>query len=132
MVMTNETPKDTEMEEAKEKENLDTPEASSDIAADNNQVSKDSEAQMDYDWSNNNLLGEENELSKNARDFLGVQNGVSVKVTNAAALANTRLAPARLDECQLQPPKPAVIAANIAQGRVDRGRTKGGDLDTTQ
>lgn len=51
---------------------------------------------MEYDWSNNDLLGEQD-----ACDFLGVQKGVPVNVTNAAALANTRSAPARLGKRQM-------------------------------
>jgi hypothetical protein len=98
------------MKEAQEKGNSGIPEASSGNATDNNlagKASKESETQMDYD-----LLGEEDELNQAASDFLGVQKGVPVKVTNAAALANTRSVPARLGQRQLQPPRPAVIAAN--------------------
>jgi hypothetical protein len=45
------------------------------------------EAQMMEDFSNDDLLGEENELSDVAYTFLGVQKGNSVEVRNAAILA---------------------------------------------
>jgi hypothetical protein len=50
------------------------------------------EAQMDYDWSNDDLLGEETELSESARNFVGVQKEEQVNVRNAATLASTRSA----------------------------------------
>jgi hypothetical protein len=130
----NGTPKDTEMKEAQEKGNSSIPEASSGNAIDNNLAEKacnELEAQMDYDWSND-LLGEEDELNEAARDFLGVQKGVSVKVTNAAALANTRSVPARLGQRQLQTPRATVIATNTLQVCVDRSSAKGGDLSPAQ
>jgi hypothetical protein len=123
------------MKEVQEKGNSGIPEASNGNATDNNlagKASKESEAQMDYDWSNDDLLGEEDELNQAASDFLGVQKGVLVKVTNAAALANIGSAPARLGQRQLQPLRPAVIAANTPQVCVDRGSTKDGDLGPAQ
>ena len=50
------------------------------------------EAQMDLDFSNDDLLGEENDLSDAAYDFLGVQKGNSVNVRNAATLTASALA----------------------------------------
>jgi hypothetical protein len=123
------SPKDTEMEEAKEKENLSMPEASNDRAMDNNQVSKDSEAQMDFDWSNDVSLGKEYELTQAARELVGVPNGVPVKVTNATVLGNASSALARLGN-KLQRTRPAVSATNSTQDSI--GSSKGGNLGSAQ
>jgi hypothetical protein len=53
------------------------------------------------DFSNDDLLGEENDLSDATYDFLGVQKGNLVNVRNAATL--TASAPARFT---LQPTRP--------------------------
>ena len=70
------------------------------------------EAQMDMDFSNDDLLGEENELCDAAYNFLGVQKGNSVNVRNAATL--TALAPARFSSQHTRPggkPVSSVLAA---------------------
>jgi len=59
------------------------------------------EAQMDIDFSEDDLLGEENEISEVARDFVGVKMGHSVNVRSAASPAasssfGTSSVPARL------------------------------------
>ena len=41
------------------------------------------DAQMDIDLSEDDLLGEENDLSEAARDFVGVKKGHSVEVRTA-------------------------------------------------
>jgi hypothetical protein len=63
---------------------------------------KASEAQMDMDLSEDDLLGKENEVSDAARDFVGVKKGHSVSVT-AASLTHLgpSSAPARLPQQQL-------------------------------
>jgi hypothetical protein len=50
------------------------------------------EAQMMEDFSNDDLLDEENELSDATYTFLGVRKGNSVEVRNAATLAASALA----------------------------------------
>ena len=61
---------------------------------------KDPEAQMDIDLSEDDLLGEENEVSEAARDFIGVKKGHSVNVRTAASLTllGSSSAPARLPQ----------------------------------
>jgi hypothetical protein len=67
--------KDTEMKEAQNNEGNVVPDAS--VGATNNTLSRNDakapEAQMEYDWSNDDLLGEENDLSESARNFVGIQ-----------------------------------------------------------
>jgi hypothetical protein len=68
--------KDTEMKEAQNSGAA--PNAYVGSAGKNTSFRSDAKApkaQMDYDWSNDDLLGEENDLSEVARDFLGVQEG---------------------------------------------------------
>ena len=84
--------KDTEMKEAQNNGGTVLPDASVGNAANNNSTVKEAKApetQMDYYWSNDDLLGEEIELSESARNFLGVQKGEPVNVRNAATLATT-------------------------------------------
>jgi hypothetical protein len=68
--------KGTEMKEAQN--NGAAPDANVSSAKNNISSKNDAktlEAQMDYDWSNDDLLGEEDELSESACNFLGVQEG---------------------------------------------------------
>jgi hypothetical protein len=60
------------MKEAQDNGNTVIPEANFGNAVNNNLSGKESKApkaQMDYDWSNDDLLGEENELSEYVHDF---------------------------------------------------------------
>jgi hypothetical protein len=64
--------KDTEMKEAQNNGGTTLPDASVGNVANNNSTGNDAkalEAQMDYDWSNDDMLGEENELSESAPIF---------------------------------------------------------------
>ena len=63
---------------------------------------------MDIDFSEDDLLGEENEISEAPHDFVGVKMGHSVNVRSAASLAasssfGTSSAPARLLQRPSQP-----------------------------
>ena len=64
--------KGTEMKEAQNTEETNTSDASVENATKNNTTRKEDKApetQMDYDWSNDDLLGEEHELNESARNF---------------------------------------------------------------
>jgi hypothetical protein len=83
--------KDTEMKEAPNNEGSVVPDASVGVTNDtlSGNDAKAPEAQMEYDWSNDDLLGEENDLSESARNFIGIQKGQPVNVRNVASLAGT-------------------------------------------
>ena len=62
-----------EMKEAQNTEETNTSDASVENATKNNTTGKENkgpETQMDYDWSNDDLLGDEHELNESARIFL--------------------------------------------------------------
>jgi hypothetical protein len=84
----NRTTKDTKMKEARF--NGATIVSDANVGSANNSSTengaKDFDAQMDYDWANDDLPGEETELSESARNFVGVQKGEQVNVRNAATL----------------------------------------------
>jgi hypothetical protein len=108
----NRTSKDTKMKEARFDGDtivLDVNVGSANDTSTKNRA-KDSDAQMDYDWANDDLLGEETELSESAHNFVGVQKGEQVNVRNAATLvtkgsAGAFSAPARMVQCISQPPR---------------------------
>jgi hypothetical protein len=65
--------KDTEMKEAQNTKDTNISDASGENAVKNNMTEKEDKApetQMDFDWSNDNLLGEEHELNESTRNFL--------------------------------------------------------------
>jgi hypothetical protein len=87
----------------------------------NGKEAKAPEAQMDIDLSEDDLLGEENDLSEAARDFVGVKKGNLVEVRSAASLSSSALA--RMLQCSSQPVKvsgkpgtPAMVAARVVAG----------------
>ena len=75
-------------------------------------------AQMDIDFSEDDLLGEENELSEAARDFVGVKRGHSVNVKSATSVAG-HFAPGRL----LQRPS-QLVRPGGQQGMVDQPKVQ--------
>jgi hypothetical protein len=80
------------MKEAQNNGGTTLPDVSVGSAASNNLTRNDAkapEAHMDYDWSNDDLLGEKNEFSEFARIFLGVQKEEPVNVRSATTLAAT-------------------------------------------
>jgi hypothetical protein len=82
--------KDTEMREAQNNLENNIPDASAGIAEKNNMTGKEAktkETQMDMDLSEDDLLGEENELSEAAHNFVGIKKGDAVNVRNASSLA---------------------------------------------
>jgi hypothetical protein len=52
---------------------------------------KASEAQMDYDWANDDLLGEDHELNEATRSFLGIKKRRPDKCEKCGNNFNTRL-----------------------------------------
>jgi hypothetical protein len=65
--------KDTEMKEAQNTKDTNISDASGENAVKNNMTEKEDKApetQMDFDWSNDSLLGEEHELNESTRNFL--------------------------------------------------------------
>jgi hypothetical protein len=93
----NGTPKDTEMKETKNNDGTSISGATGGNAASMSSSGKEDlapDAQMDLDLSEDDLLGEENDLGEAAHDFVGVKKGHSVEVRTAAALSSS--APARI------------------------------------
>jgi hypothetical protein len=81
--------KDTEMKETQNTGDTNISDASVGNAVKNNMTGKEDKApetQMDFDWSNDDLLGEEHELNESTRNFLGVKKGDTVNVRNAATI----------------------------------------------
>ena len=127
--------KDTEMKEA---ENT-TASISSDANIGNTGASHetgngDHEAQMMEDFSNEDLLEEENELSDAAYTFLGVQKGNSVEVRNAATFAAS--APARLLSRPSGKPVNALSMTqkitHFSRAEKSEASTRDGTMGTTQ
>jgi hypothetical protein len=91
---------------------------------------------MDFDWSNDDLLGEEHELNESASNFLGVKKGDLVNVRNVATIAafgssRTLSALARLLQRPSQSARLArklVNAALATQPSTDGGSAKDGLL----
>jgi len=96
--------KDTEMKEAQNTGDTNISNANVGNIVKNNIIGKEDkvpETRMDFDWSNDDLLGEEHELNESAHNFLGVKKGDPVNVRNAATIAasgssGTLSAPARM------------------------------------
>jgi hypothetical protein len=93
---------------------------------------------MDIDFSEDDWLGEENELSEAACDFVGVKKGHSVNVRSAASLAapgsfGTASAPARLPQRPLQLIRSGGKQVMGAQPKMQEERlTSGSSMDQTQ
>ena len=87
--------KDTEMRETQNNGGAFLSDASvgnADNTIINRKEAKAPEALMDIDFSKDDLLGEENDLSEVACDFVGVKKGHSVNVRSAALLTSLALA----------------------------------------
>jgi hypothetical protein len=125
--------KDTEMKEAQNNGATIVPNTNVGVTANNSSIgngAKVPEAQMDYDRSNDDLLGEETELSESARNFVRVQKGEQVNVRNAATLASTTSAgafsaPARMVQHISQSPRTPELSATLADGGTVIGGTFG-------
>jgi hypothetical protein len=117
----NGVPKDTEMKEAQISGDTILPGASAGSATRTNLTGKEdkaSEAQMDYDWANDDLLGEEHELNEATRSFLGIKKGDPINVKNVATIATpgsgVLSAPAHIQQSQPQSSKPANFLSSAA------------------
>ena len=82
--------KDTEMKEAQNTGDTNISNANVENIVKKNMTGKEDKVpktQMDFDWSNDDLLGEEHGLNEFARNFLGIKKGDRVNVRNAATIA---------------------------------------------
>jgi len=96
----------------------------------NRKEAKAPEAQMDIDFSEDDLLGEENDLGEAAHDFVGVKKGHSVNVRSATSLTSS--APARLLQRSLQLVRPGGKPATSAMvAAIVEGGSKGQTLQPT-
>jgi hypothetical protein len=86
---------------------------------------------MDFDWSNDDMLGEEHELNESTRNFLGVKKGDPVNVRNAATIAASSssgtLAPARL----LQRPSARPVGNSVSAALATQPSAEGGSTVST-
>jgi hypothetical protein len=117
----NSAPKDTEMKEAQISGDTFLPGTSAGSATRTNLTGKEdkaSEAQMDYDWANDDLLGEEHEFNEATGSFLGIKKGYPINVKNAATIATpgsgVLSAPVRVQQSQPQSSKPANFLSSAA------------------
>jgi hypothetical protein len=102
-------PKDSEMEEAQNHGkaiNSGASTASAGVSGNLGKEANNPEAQMDIDLEEDDLLGEEHDLSDAVRDFAGVKKGHSVLVRVAASMVPSgSSAPARMQLCSSQLPR---------------------------
>jgi hypothetical protein len=84
------------------------------------------EAQMDIDLEEDDLLGEENDLSDAVQDFMGVKKGHSVDVRVAASLVPSgSSAPARMQQRSSQLVRSSGKAVTVDELKGQEKRTMG-------